>query len=211
MRAYRVYGSLMAAWIAAWLLKVSLDPRAPGLATDLGGFLYWTTAKAIIWILPAVWLIRASGRTVREVFNVPRWRRWLAWGGGIGLAVALAGWLPKAAAGQPLFGSAIGVPLLNSFIVAPLFEEFLIRGAMLGSLQQVMPFWRANLIAALMFLGLHLPGWYFMGSLAANMARPIGGGLSIFLLGLAFGYAAYRGQSVLGGSLAHLLNNFAAA
>jgi membrane protease YdiL (CAAX protease family) len=211
MRAYRVYAVLMAAWIAAWILKVSLDPRAAWLTSDLGGLLYWTAAKIAIWILPAVWLVRASGRTLGQVFNVQRWKRWLAWGGGIGVAIALTGWLPKAAAGQPLFGSAIGFPLVNSFFVAPLFEEFLIRGAMLGTLQQSMPFWRANLIAALMFLGLHLPGWYFMGSLAANMARPIGGGLSIFLLGLAFGYAAYRGQSVLGGSVAHLLNNFAAA
>ncbi len=211
MRAYRVYGLLMAVWIAAWLLKVSLDPAAPWFATSLGGFVYWTAAKIVIWILPAVWLIRASGRTVAVVFNVSKWKRYLAWGGGIGLVIGLTAWAPKLAAGHPLFGSAPSLGLANALVVAPLFEEFLIRGAMMGALQLQMPFWRANLIAALMFLGLHLPGWYFMGSLGANLAMPIGGALSIFLLGLAFGYAAHRGGSVLAASVAHFLNNLASA
>jgi CAAX protease family protein len=201
----------MAVWIAAWILKVSLDPAVPWLATSLGDLLYWTAAKIVIWILPAWWLVRASGRTIAAVFSLPKWRRWLAWGGGIGLAIALTSWVPKLAGGRPLFGSSLGLPLVNALVVAPLFEEFLMRGAIMGSLEQEMPFWRANLITALMFLGLHLPGWYFMGSLGAHLAAPIGGALSIFLLGLAFGYAARRGGSVLAGSVAHFLNNLASA
>jgi membrane protease YdiL (CAAX protease family) len=67
----------------------------------------------------------------------------------------------------------------------------------------------ANVISSLMFVVLHLPGWYFMGSLVENLTKPVGGALSIFLLGLAFGYATYRGRSVVGGMLSHFANNLA--
>jgi membrane protease YdiL (CAAX protease family) len=62
----------------------------------------------------------------------------------------------------------------------------------------------------LLFVSLHLPGWYFMGHLAEKLTTPLGGALSIFLLGLAFGYATYRSQSVVSGMVAHLVNNLAA-
>lgn len=48
-----------------------------------------------------------------------------------------------------------------------------------------------------------------MGTLTENLTRPIGGALSIFLLGLAFGYATHRGRSVVAGMVAHSLNNLA--
>ncbi len=66
-----------------------------------------------------------------------------------------------------------------------------------------------GIFVMLMFVVLHLPGWYFMGRLFQNLTDPAGGALSIFLLGLAFGYATHRGRSVAAGMLAHFLNNLA--
>jgi CAAX protease family protein len=208
---YAGYALLMLAWIAAWLIKLRLDARVPWLATDAGGVVFWTLAKLLIWIAPAVWLIHASGRGVGEVLNVRCWRAAVAWGGGIGLAIALTGFVPKWLQGRPLLPATFSSPLVNSFIVAPLFEEFLMRGAILGNLEQARSFWTANVLSALMFVGLHLPGWYFAGVLRAQLTRPVGGALSIFVLGLAFGYAVRRSRSVLAGSLAHVLNNLASS
>jgi len=83
------------------------------------------------------------------------------------------------------------------------------RGAILGNLQQLYPFLRANIISSILFIVLHLPGWFFMGSLADNVTRPIGGAFSIFLVSLLFGYAVKRSHSLMAGILAHFLNNLA--
>jgi hypothetical protein len=99
----------MIAWTLAWMLKYFvLDSKIARFTTSPGSFVWWTSAKTLIWIVPAVWLIRVSGRTVREV-----------------------------------------------------------------------------------------------------LTRPVGGALSIFLLGLAFGYVVRNSDSVLAGILAHALNNLA--
>ena len=59
-----------------------------------------------------------------------------------------------------------GFALVNVLVVAPLFEEVVFRGFFLRELQEShVAFWPANITAALMFLGLHLPGWYFVGRL----------------------------------------------
>jgi membrane protease YdiL (CAAX protease family) len=62
----------------------------------------------------------------------------------------------------------------------------------------------------LLFVSLHLPGWYFMGHLRERLTAPLGGAFSIFLLGLAFGYVTYRSRSVAAGVVAHFVNNLAA-
>jgi len=98
--------------------------------------------------------------------------------------------------------------LVNSLIVAPILEEILFRGAVLFALKQQYSFIIANCITSLLFLGLHLPGWYFQGCLLQKLASPVSGALSIFLLGLVFGYVAYKSKTVTGSILAHMFNNF---
>jgi len=46
-----------------------------------------------------------------------------------------------------------------------------------------------------------------MGVLTDNLTRPAGGALSIFLVSIAFGLATQRSKSVMGGIIAHFLNN----
>ena len=128
------YAGIMAAWTLAWMLKARLDPRIAWLASDAGGFAYWTAAKTLLWLAPAWWLIPRTGRSIVGVVNPAQWRRWLTWGGAIGLLIALSGLIPHALQGK----------------------------------------------------------------------------VSIFALGLLFGYAAERGRSACGGMVAHFLNNLAA-
>ncbi len=205
-----VYIGIMLVWTLAWMLKVSvIDEKVVWLTTRAGSFVWWTTMKVLIWVLPALGLVRLSGRTLRGVFNVANWKGVVLWGGSIGLAVALTGFIPAYLNGGPILPSAWSIPLVSILLIAPTFEEFLARGAVLGNLQKGIPFWVANAVSSLMFVGMHIPGWYFMGTLRENMTRPVGGALSILLLGLAFGYAVHKSRSVMGGMLAHFLNNFA--
>src|SRR5688572_18422228 len=88
------FAALIAVWILAWMLKVYVaDPLVPWLTTSAGSFVYWTIAKVFVWIVPALWLIRIADRTLGEVFNLSNWKGWLAWGGGIGMLIALTGFL----------------------------------------------------------------------------------------------------------------------
>jgi uncharacterized protein len=210
-QTYVTFAALWAAWTLTWALKaLVLDARLGWPTTSLGGFVFWCAAKVLLWVLPALFLVGLSGRTLREVFNVGNWRGWLAWGGGVGFLIAITGFVPHALQGKPLLPTAFSIPLLNVLTVAPMLEEFLIRGAVFGNLLRGHSLRTANAVSALLFVLLHMPGWYFMGNLAENMTRPVGGAFSILVLGLLFGYAAYRGKSVAGAMIAHFLNNLAA-
>jgi CAAX protease family protein len=206
-RTCLVYGLLLAAWILAWILKENLDTSMTWIASSQGSFSYWTNAKILIWILPALWLIRLSGRGVPEVLNISNWKSWLFWGGGIGFLIAITGFVPTYLQGKPFLPDEFSFACLNVLLIAPVFEEFLIRGAILGNFKRGYSFFTANILSSLMFVGIHLPGWYFMDSLLENLAKPFGGALSIFILGLLFGWAAHKSKSVIGGMLAHFLNN----
>lgn len=201
--------ALTLVWTLAWMLKVHLDTQVVWLTTSFGGFVFWTIAKILIWILPALWLIHLSGRSLGQVFNVSNWKKWLAWGGIVGFLIALTGFIPHYLAGVPLLPTKFSFALLNVLLIAPVFEEFLMRGAIFGNLLKGFSLLKANLLSSLMFVCLHMPGWFFMGSLMENLSKPVGGALSIFTLSLAFGYVTYRGRSVFGGMLTHALNNLA--
>ena len=205
------YAGIMVAWTLAWLLKIHfVDAHLEWFATSVGSFVWWTSVKTIVWIVPALWLIWLSGRTLQDVAGLANWKRALAWGLGLGLVAALTRLVPAMLGGQALVPAAFSIALLNTLIVAPIYEELLARGALMGGLQQRWPAWTANVVSALMFTGMHIPGWYFTGTLREKLVQPFGGVVAIFALGLAFGYAVQRSRSLLGGVIAHFLNNLAA-
>lgn len=206
-----VFAISMFGWTAAWLMKLWLATLVPWTGTAAASSAYWTLAKVLLWILPALGLIRLSGRSLAQVINLRNYRSWLLWGGGIGLAIGANEFVPSYLAGRPLLPTEWSFALANVLLIAPTFEELLMRGALLGNFEQRYPFWQANVLTSLLFVVLHLPGWYFMGNLWNILCQPIGGALSIFLVSLAFGYAVRRSRSVMGGVLAHFLNNLASA
>jgi membrane protease YdiL (CAAX protease family) len=191
-------------WTAAWLLERTLEPRLPWLATSLGSFVYWTAMKAAVWIAPSVALIRHQGRKLTLDVS----SRALRWGGAIGLLTGLMAITARLIGHHPLFHATFGWAALNAVVVAPIVEEIAFRGALLPALLERYRFAVANTLTALLFVGAHLPGWYFQGRLRAMLTTPLGGALSIFILGLLFGWVAWRSKTVAGSILAHALNNF---
>lgn len=204
---YLTFALLIIVWIGAWLLKLDAEEYLLWLKSSGGSFVYWLIAKILIWIIPAMFLLKISKRDLNVVFNLSNWRSWLGWGGGIGLLIALTGIIPNYVQNKPILPTSFSWPLINVLVIAPIFEEFLFRGAILGNLQKKYSPFIANLISSAMFLLLHIPGWYFMGVLTDNLTRPAGGALSIFLISIAFGLATQRSKSVMGGIIAHFLNN----
>lgn len=194
------YLGIIGVWVIAWMTKTSLLSNIPWFETPVGDFLYWTTAKVLIWILPAFWLLRVSKRTVRELYALKSIKKSLIWGGGIGIVIVIFDLISKYLAHQPIISTS-GFALVNVLVVAPIFEEFLMRGVILGNLQKQFSLWTSNLVTAVMFVGLHLPGWYFMGKIELGMV------VTIFLIGIVLGFVAQKGNSVIASTLCHFLNN----
>ncbi len=91
-----------------------------------------------------------------------------------------------------LVGGNLVISILTTVILAPLAEEFIFRGLVLQKLQKAFPFIIANIIQALLF------GIYHM-----NLVQ----GIYAFLLGLVFGFVAYRLKSIWASVLLHALVN----
>jgi membrane protease YdiL (CAAX protease family) len=202
---------LYVAWIAAWILNRMLEPRIGWIATDAGQFAYWQVMKLLLWVLPAVALIRTSGQRLRDVIGLSRVRSILLWGGGVGLVFVASALITRAAGNKPLFSPQLTWAFAGGVIVAPIVEEITFRGAVLPGLLKRYRFLAANTFTAFFFLGIHLPGWYFQGRLPAMLAQPVGGALSIFIIGWVLGLVAYKSKSVAGSTLTHILNNLFSA
>lgn len=195
------------AWIGVWLLELWLAPRYAWVNTHLAQSLYWLAMKILIWVLPALYVIRYSGSTFHETMGFGRPRAALGWGIGIGLCLALITVAVKRVTHQQLLSTPLSWSLFTAVIVAPVTEEIAFRGAVLPALQRRLGFFSANLITALLFTAAHVPGWYFRHSLMSNLRSPVGGAVSVFLLGFVFGWVAHKSKSVSGGILTHLISN----
>ena len=203
---YRYYALLIVAWIGAWLVYERLGL---GTLSPYGTFGYWTTAKLLIWIASILLIGGAAWRRpVVEYLGLVRIGR------GVRVGLAVCAIFVTLAASLDVFTRSFGWPtmgpgLVNALVIAPLFEEVMFRGFALRALQDGgYRFWTANVVAALMFLGLHLPGWYFMGALGASQVIV---GVSVVLIGLTAGYAARRSKSTWAAVVMHFVNNLYSA
>jgi len=191
----------------AWLLAQALMAHCGWLTTNGGRTGYWTAMKVLLWVLPSVFLIRYSGRSVRETICGGSIRSALVWGVGVGLLIGMETIGRKCLSGRDV-SINVSWGFLNATVIAPIVEELTFRGAVLGSLMQRYRFSTANTATAFLFLCSHFPGWCFQGTLRDNLVQPFGGAVSVFLLGWVFGYVVLKSKSVAAGVLAHSINNF---
>jgi hypothetical protein len=84
-------GLLYLTWCGAWVCERALASHVSWLRTDYGAFLYWTTAKLVLWVLPALALIHRPGRSLAAVLGLRRLRALFLWGGGVGLVLVANG------------------------------------------------------------------------------------------------------------------------
>lgn len=198
--------ALYLAWTGAWLLLPILENGIGWPATSNDRTLYWTIMKALLWIVPGIFVFRHAGIKIGAAMRGDGVRAALLWGVGAGLLIGLEAVTRKLLGNQP-FSIAFDWTFVNVVLIAPFVEEFVFRGAVLGGLMQRYRFAVANVIASLLFVGAHVPGWHFSGVLMERLTQPLGGALSIFVLGLIFGFVVLKSRSVAGGMIAHGINN----
>jgi membrane protease YdiL (CAAX protease family) len=195
------YVTLIAAWVGAWYLHDLTSIRDLSPRDTLA---YWTLAKLIIWIAPVLFIVTRLQRPSMVYLGLVRFRH----GVGVGLVVGAA--FVALSATIDLFARSHALPrptwgTVNALIVAPLFEEIVFRGFALTALEESgFRFWPANAIAALLFLGLHLPGWHFTTGLGSSSVIA---GVSVVIVGLVAGYAKRRSSSTWASVTVHFFNN----
>jgi membrane protease YdiL (CAAX protease family) len=102
--------------------------------------------------------------------------------------------------GLGLSGTSIFIALIYGFVKTGFPEEVLFRGLIAGSLSRRLPFWRANVVQALIFLLPHLAALRVMPELWAMLP-------TVFLGALFLGWIRIRSGSILGSWLIHALGN----
>ena len=206
--AFAYMAALFLTWGGAWFFAIWLREQNTWFAAPFGAFVYWLIMRIVLWVLPSLYLIRLSGRGIREVLGFHRVKEILLWGGIAGLV-----WGGK----TPLFGMLSGQPIgpiqwdwsfVTAVVYAPLVEEITFRGALMGAFMTRMRFLTANLITTVLFLFIHFPSWYFEGLFRGDPMIPASYSVGILLLGLLMGFVAHRAKSVAAATLTHMLNNF---
>jgi membrane protease YdiL (CAAX protease family) len=196
------YMLLISAWIAAWLfsIQIGLGGESAGV-----GVIYWTLAKILLWLMPILVIIKLClQRSILEYLAMRQLFVGAKTGIVCGLIFAAVSFLADVSTKRFILPS-IDPGLLNALLIAPVFEEILFRGFILRALQEsAISFWIANLITACMFLGIHVPGWYFMDSPRMFQVPAI---LGIILVGLCAGVSKHISGSIYGSIAFHLVNN----
>ena len=203
--------ALFTAWIVAWIANLTLRSRF-GWDTQ-ADTIYWIILKALVWVLPAVLAIRRFERLPLAAFlELHSPARGLLWGLGAGAALVAATWLGQTfPSGAMLRRPPLDAALVNAVIVAPVVEEVTLRGFLLKALElDGRAFWRANALTTMVFVAMHLPGWYFQGHVEtfAALGRrmvPLAG------LSLLFGWTRKRSGSLYAAIVLHGINNFYSA
>jgi len=202
---------LLASWILAWIVNVALRERFHwDVQTDTT---YWIAMKLIVWVTPALLAVRVIEReSLVRFLDLSHARRGLLWGSLTGLALAALTFLGKTLpAGTQAHVPLVSLVLLNAVVVAPIVEEITLRGFFLKRLElNGHSFWSANLLATLLFVVMHLPGWLFKGRFPsiASLAQAM---VPLTMLSLLFGWTKKRGQSLYGSIVVHAINNFYSA
>jgi membrane protease YdiL (CAAX protease family) len=92
--------------------------------------------------------------------------------------------------------------ILSTSIFIGFIEEIPFRGFILQKFESQFGFWMANLLSSLLFLGIHLPGWFFLHQF--NIINAV----SVFLFGALWAILFKYSKSLWGSIIAHSLNDF---
>jgi uncharacterized protein len=178
--------------------------------------LYSNLVKFTLWVIPAVGFV-FSARRARSVRYLgisvsPTNRHWilcltvtiLFLCGVIGLETSVG---RKTLSFSGLHFSTTVVGLLF-FFVSPLMEEILFRGLVTKEFLVILPSWGANLVASLLFVGVHLPYWLSHGGVTEVMAS---NAIGVFVFSLLAGWLYTQSGTIWPSVVAHVANNFVAA
>ena len=167
--------------------------------------------KPVVWLLPTFWLVKkiekrpltSLGLTKKNLFPA------IYWGIGLGLVFALEGLITNVLKyrGFQLVDLSYSlsdflIAILASFATA-FSEEIVFRGYIFNRLNQIWgKEWRANIVAALLFVLIHLPiGIFILSYSPITMFAYL---LFVFVFGFGSAFVFARSGNILSSILLHI-------
>lgn len=205
---WMVTGAVLGGW---WLHNLVLLPWERAQLDGTFRALLTNLLRAAVWLIPtSYYLQRYDARPPGEALGLTS--RLAPRGCVLGAIPALA-YLALSALlqgiSEPLesFGASVLRWENLSMLVTVVLEEILMRGFVLGQLARFMRGWKAQLVTAGLFAGMHLPGWVVTIGLDIALL-PMS--ISVFLLGVVLGIVARKSNSIWPAIALHFLNNLLA-
>ncbi len=198
--------ALFAVWtLRELLLKLPVQAAlGPVWAALEGG-----AEKLLIWTLPA-WLLV---RKYRDAVAVPRlFGGAVRWGFVAGCCAALIGysvvssWVTFGFGLPRLHPAFAPVSLIGTVLLVGITEEMAFRGWLLNALVPRVGEMPALAVSSALFILIHFPIWY-TGGLFLTPLTLLRSCLSIFMLGMLFGYVFLREKNLLPAMLVHMTWN----
>ena len=191
---------------SVWSLRVALVNFDTLSDLTLAGVLN-EALRAVIFVGPVFLYLRYVEKAPAPAFlRISRPHASFAWV--LPLAAALfVVWyvlLDQIVGDGAISGVAPAVVLFTILSPATLVEEVFFRGFLLNKLWQTMGFWRANMASSSLFALVHFPGWF-----ALDRALPlvVTDALGLLVLGMVFGWAMKKTDSLWSAYTLHALNN----
>ena len=191
-------------WIG-WVYLIYPPMQALGTATLLYA-LANLTSRLLLWIIPVFLYLRYIDHVNPLAYLKLNqyWKRGIL----IGLALSVLnflGMLVRFGPPHPSMQFVTWNSILGTSILVGFFEEVPFRGFILQKFQEKFPFWIANLLSSLLFMGIHLPGWILLHILTWSNV------ISIFVLGGIFALIFYYSKTLWSSIITHSLNDFLSA
>ena len=190
-----------AVWIT-WVLLGYPRVRTLGEATLLYALIN-LTIRGLVWVLPVFVYLRFVDHVspLRYLKLTGHWRRGLLFG----LAFSVLNFLaslaqhgfPHLRAGAVTWNSILNTSLLIGFV-----EEVPFRGFIFQKLNEWFPFSYASLMSSLLFLAIHLPGWF---SLHLFRVQSV---VFVFVFGVLMTVLLRYSRSLWAPIVCHSLNDF---
>lgn len=202
------------AFYLAWTLRVVLLlPLEDRFQSEVLHRIYLDTLRILLWLVPLwIYLVRVERTAPLESLGLsvlPRGRR-AAEAAAIAVAyfavvvtvaIAVEGKETIFQRQPPL---ARWPMILFGMWAAPFIEEVFFRGFVFRRLRQAFRFQPANMLNAVLFASIHVPGWLYLQGLNAGMFSNLAG---VIVIGWVLGLLMERTQSVWPPVAVHFINN----
>lgn len=196
---------------ATWLIDIDQSIKSPETRTA-----YSTLVKILLWVLPAVlfgyWVRGLNPISYLGLSVLPKIRTWTISLIAIGLFCILILFFEMFIGHKRLFfgfQSVAGLPSgIAIFVVSPFVEEIFFRGLVMNELSMFMRPVFSNLVASILFVGIHLPYWI---SSAIQPQEIVSTSLGILLFSFFAGWLYSLSRSTWPPTVAHIANNLLSA
>ncbi|MFN8398755.1 MAG: CPBP family intramembrane glutamic endopeptidase [Anaerolineales bacterium] len=161
--------------------------------------------RLLVWVLPVLLFLRYIDHVdpLEYLGLKQNWKKGVL----VGVVFSIVNFflsMLRFGAPHPSIESITWNSVLSTSIFIGFIEEIPFRGFILQKFESQFGFWMANLLSSLLFLGIHLPGWFFLHQF--NIINAV----SIFLFGALWAILFKYSKSLWSSIIAHSLNDFIA-